>query len=75
MPLLLQLGNPILHPPNSPLEILHPSLHILDPVSLESRGGLPVEAGYGDMTVAADGSVWLVRSEATTVLHITPRPL
>ena len=35
---------------------------------------LPVEAGYGDMTVAADGSVWLVRSQATTVLHIIPCP-
>ena len=51
------------------------SVVVLDPVTLRQTGTLAVEADHGDMTVAPDGSVWLVRGNAQTVVHITPRPL
>lgn len=51
------------------------SLHILDPVTLVETGSLAVGADHGDMTVAPDGSVWLVRADARSLIHVTPRPL
>jgi outer membrane protein assembly factor BamB len=51
------------------------SVLVLDPTTLRQTGTLAVEADHGDMTVAPDGSVWLVRGNAQTVVHITPRPL
>ena len=51
------------------------SLHILDPVTLEEVGTLATEADQGDMAIASDGSVWLVRSLAHEVVHITPTAL
>ena len=51
------------------------SIHVLDPVTLAELGTLPVTADQGDMTIAADGSAWLVRNLAGDVVHITPRAL
>jgi hypothetical protein len=48
------------------------SLHILDPVTLEEVGTLATVADQGDMSIDADGSVWLVRSAAHEIVHITP---
>ena len=48
------------------------SLHILDPITLEETGTLPTTADQGDMTIAPDGSAWLVRTLANEVVHITP---
>ena len=48
------------------------SLHILDPNTLEEIGTLPTTPDQGDMTFSADGSVWLVRSLANEIVHITP---
>ncbi len=50
------------------------SLHVLDPITLVEVGTLAVTADQGDMTIAADGSVWLVRTQANAVAHITPVP-
>jgi DNA-binding beta-propeller fold protein YncE len=50
------------------------SLHILDPETLVETGSLEVGADHGDMVVAPDGSVWLVRADARSLIHITPRP-
>jgi outer membrane protein assembly factor BamB len=50
-------------------------LHILDPNTLEEIGTLPTTPDQGDMTIAADGTVWLVRSLANETVHITPTPL
>jgi hypothetical protein len=51
------------------------SMHVLDPVTLAEVGTLPVTANQGDVTIAADGSVWLVRNQTGEVVHITPRML
>lgn len=51
------------------------SLHVLDPVTLAELGALPVTADHGDMTLAADGSAWLVRTKTGELVHITPRAL
>jgi outer membrane protein assembly factor BamB len=51
------------------------SLHVLDPTTLEETGTLAVAPDYGDMAVAPDGSVWLVRGNMHQVVHIVPRPL
>jgi hypothetical protein len=51
------------------------SLHVLDPITLADLGTLPVTADQGDVTVAADGSAWLVRTLANQVVHIVPAPL
>jgi hypothetical protein len=51
------------------------SLHVLDPVTLADLGTLAIAADQGDITVAADGSAWLVRTTANEVIHIIPKPL
>lgn len=51
------------------------SLHVLDPSTLLETGTLAVESDHGDMTVAPDGSVWLVRGNSHKVIRITPRPI
>ena len=51
------------------------SIHVLDPLTLAEVGTLPVAADQGEITIAADGSVWLVRNLGTDVVHITPRAL
>lgn len=51
------------------------SLHILDPETLNETGTLAVTRDHGDMTVAPDGSVWLVRGNQHAVVRIVPRPL
>jgi len=48
------------------------SLHVLDPRTLDEIGTLPTTPDQGDMTIAVDGSVWLVRSLAHEIVHITP---
>ena len=51
------------------------SIHVLDPVTLDEVGTLATTADQGDMALASDGSVWLVRYRANEVVHITPRAL
>ena len=51
------------------------SMHVLDPVTLADLGTLAVTADQGDITRAADGSAWLVRTTANQVVHIIPNPL
>jgi outer membrane protein assembly factor BamB len=51
------------------------SLHVLDPATLVERTTLPMDPDHGDMTVAPDGSVWLVRANGHSIVHITPQPL
>ncbi|HZB39460.1 MAG TPA: PQQ-binding-like beta-propeller repeat protein [Ilumatobacter sp.] len=51
------------------------NLHVLDPVTLEEIGTLTTTADQGDMAIAGDGSVWLVRSLANEVVRITPAAL
>jgi hypothetical protein len=34
-----------------------------------------MDPDHGDMTVAPDGSVWLVRANGHSIVHITPQPL
>jgi streptogramin lyase len=51
------------------------SIHILDPITLEEVGTLATSPDQGDMTIASDGSVWLVRFRANQVVHITPTAL
>ena len=51
------------------------SMRILDPITLEDIGTLATAADQGDMAIAADGTVWLVRSLANEVVRITPVPL
>jgi len=51
------------------------SLHVLDPITLVDLGTLPITADQGDITVASDGSAWLVRTPAHQVIHIVPTPL
>ena len=51
------------------------SIHVLDPVTLEEVGTLATTADQGDMAIAGDGSVWLVRFRANEVVHITPTAL
>jgi outer membrane protein assembly factor BamB len=48
------------------------NVRILDPRTLAEIGTLTTAADQGDMTIASDGSVWLVRSLANEVVHITP---
>jgi outer membrane protein assembly factor BamB len=49
------------------------SIHVLDPVTLEEVGTLATTADQGEMALASDGSMWLVRFRANEVVHITPR--
>jgi len=51
------------------------SIRVLDPVTLEEVGTLATTADQGDMAIASDGSVWLVRFRANEVVHITPAAL
>ena len=51
------------------------SLHILDPVTLQEIGRLATAPDQGDIAIAADGTVWLVRALANEVVRITPVPL
>jgi hypothetical protein len=51
------------------------SVHVLDPVTLEEVGTLATTADQGDMAIAGDGSVWLVRFRANEVVHVTPTAL
>lgn len=51
------------------------SLHILDPVTLQEIGTLATAPDQGDMAIATDGTVWIVRSLANEVVRITPVPL
>jgi DNA-binding beta-propeller fold protein YncE len=51
------------------------SLHVLDLETLDDLGTIPVTKDQGDMTIAPDGSAWLVRSQSRTVVRIEPRDL
>lgn len=47
------------------------SVHVLDPDSLRELDVLAIPEGRGDMTIAPDGSAWIVRTRQHTVVRIT----